>query len=44
MIATCNVCREFSVPWDSIGVALMEQHLKDHDREEKQDVAKRRSS
>jgi len=27
-IATCNTCKEFSVPWDEIGKALMEQHLK----------------
>jgi hypothetical protein len=28
MIATCNLCGKFSVPWDEIGKALMEQHLK----------------
>ena len=28
MIATCNVCGKFKVPWDYIGKALMQEHLK----------------
>ena len=32
-LALCNVCyqrdKEFSVPWDSIGIALMRTHFED---------------
>lgn len=34
-IYSCNQCKdkgkEFTVPADTVGVALMQQHLKDHD-------------
>jgi hypothetical protein len=29
MIATCNKCKKFKVPWDEIGAALMAAHLKE---------------
>lgn len=33
MIATCNLCKEFKVPWDEIGKAIMIQHQKDCKKE-----------
>jgi hypothetical protein len=37
MLAVCEQCKregkEFKVPWDRIGAALMQQHLKEHDNE-----------
>lgn len=29
MIAKCNICGKFKVPWDEIGKALMTEHLKE---------------
>lgn len=29
VIATCQKCKKFSVPWDEIGKAIMTQHLKE---------------
>lgn len=28
MIARCNICKDFSVPWDEIGKAIMAEHLR----------------
>jgi hypothetical protein len=30
-LATCNICKDFTVPWDEVGKALMTEHLKEHD-------------
>lgn len=32
-IATCNVCKAFSVPWDEIGVELMKAHFHEKHQE-----------
>jgi hypothetical protein len=32
MNATCNLCKEFTVPWDEIGKELMDAHLKEKHR------------
>lgn len=34
LIATCNFCKKFKVPWDEIGKAVMQEHLKEHKENE----------